>query len=167
MRTISEWFIAHAYSLSHRRLRSDRPRSNKSFDSDGKDGHTLFSEIPSRAISKTSHHSEQKSSNSQMSDHQSTTPDYLRPTLLEDGSHPYYPGTPWGDLELGSTIDDGCKPRRSSQMLPKRIRVFRRKTRHSTASAFPGSLQPMNAPPVYLPPYLGPLRTNHRKSLPL
>lgn len=166
MRTISEWLFAQAYNLSHRRPRSDRPpRSNKSFESDQKDGHTLFSEIPSRATSKTSNHSEQKRSNSQMSNDQLTIPENLRPALLEDGSHPYYPGTPWGDLELGSTIDDGCKPRRGSQLLPKRIRAFRRKTRHSTANAFPGSLQPMNA--VYLPPYLGTLRSTHRKSLPL
>ncbi|EFP83894.1 uncharacterized protein PGTG_09607 [Puccinia graminis f. sp. tritici CRL 75-36-700-3] len=29
----------------------------------------------------------------------------LRPVLMDDGSHPYFPGTPWNELELAGTID--------------------------------------------------------------
>lgn len=71
----------------------------------------------------------------------------VRPTLLEDGSHPYYPGTAFDKLELGRTIDDACKPR-ASMCPPKRPRVFKRKCRPLTCSS---------PPTVFLPPYLGSL----------
>ncbi|KAI8458509.1 hypothetical protein BY996DRAFT_62647 [Phakopsora pachyrhizi] len=29
----------------------------------------------------------------------------IQPNLMEDGSHPYFPGTPWDQLELASTVD--------------------------------------------------------------
>lgn len=82
----------------------------------------------------------------------STIPENLRPALLDDGSHPYYPGTPWNELELASTIDEGCKPRNA--ILPsisnRRHRgVFKRRHRRKSESEvryelppYFGSLQP-------------------------
>ncbi|KAI7941039.1 hypothetical protein MJO28_013324 [Puccinia striiformis f. sp. tritici] len=41
----------------------------------------------------------------------------LRPVLLDDGSHPYFPGTPWNELELAGTIDARHQPR------PRRLKL--------------------------------------------
>ncbi|MBW0544136.1 hypothetical protein O181_083851 [Austropuccinia psidii MF-1] len=56
---------------------------------------------------------------------QSTTASQLEdliydPILLDDGSHPYFPGTPWNQLELTGLIDAKHQPRR------KRVRFKRR-----------------------------------------
>ncbi|KAA1068190.1 hypothetical protein PGTUg99_025608 [Puccinia graminis f. sp. tritici] len=41
----------------------------------------------------------------------------LRPVLMDDGSHPYFPGTPWNELELAGTIDVSHQPR------PRRLKL--------------------------------------------
>ncbi|OAV87425.1 hypothetical protein PTTG_29438, partial [Puccinia triticina 1-1 BBBD Race 1] len=51
-----------------------------------------------------------------------TSAESLRPALLDDGCHPYFPGTPWNQLELAATVDPSHHPSPNPRRL--RLRCF-------------------------------------------
>lgn len=77
---------------------------------------TLFLNSSITSSSRKGDHSE-KSNRKTFSFGKSKSQDRLSPMLLEDGSHPYFPGTPWNELELAGTVNVDCrtcpKPTRS------------------------------------------------------